>query len=338
MTGFVKWTSIDKFSDAIIFAQRGFIKEAFYRPKVKLHGTNAAVRVEPDGIFYQKRSQDITVNSDNFGFANWANQIGYDAWQIDPLYDYPDATYVICGEWAGNGINNGDAVTRLSSKKFFIFSIEIINGNERHIVAEPDEIKKLISVELATHEDVFILPWADEARKVVFFGSDETNSPQAFADYINEKVDAISVKDEYIFDLFGVEGFGEGYVCYPSLDGNYARIPRDLFGAMVFKAKTEAHSANKTKGAKVKVEVPASVYEFADTYVTDARCEQMITEHCEGEYSMKRTPDFMRAIIADIEKETVNEREASGIDMNSAKKVIGAKAVQWLKNKTEMVR
>ena len=38
LEGFKKWTSIEKFSDAIIHAQRHFIKFAWYRAKVKLHG------------------------------------------------------------------------------------------------------------------------------------------------------------------------------------------------------------------------------------------------------------------------------------------------------------
>lgn len=335
MTGFAKWTSIEKFSDAIVFAQRAMIKQALYRAKLKLHGTNAIVRVEPDGIFYQKRSQDITVNNDNFGFANWASKID---WNIDKIF-YGDATYYIVGEWAGNGINNGDAVTQLKDKKYFIFSIEIHmpNGKEKFVVADPEEIAMILGDDVVEHDDIIILPWVEEAKTVVFYGSDETNSPQAYADSINAMVDAISEKDQYIFDMFGIEGYGEGYVCYPSLDGNFTRIPRDLFGAMVFKAKTAAHSANKTKGAKVKVEVPASIYEFAETYVTDARCEQMITEHCNGEYTMKNTPVFLKALIADIEKETVNEREASGLAMSDANKVISAKAVMWLKNKTALV-
>lgn len=302
-----------------------------------VHNSNAGVRIEPDlTVAFQKRTSDVTVGHDNAGFAAWGAK--YDWSKIHRIYG-KENTYIIWGEWAGPGVANGDAVALIPNKTFFIFSIEIIypDGNIE-IRAEPDAIEEMIGGIGFEETDVTILPWAGEAKLVRFFGDLEGSiTPQEYADYINSKVERMEVRDDYIFEKYGVEKSGEGFVCYPVLDEPEFTIPRSVFGSMVFKAKTSAHSANKTKGVKVKVDVPANVIDFADTFVTEARCEQMIREHCDGEYSMKRTPDFLRALVADIEKESVNEREASGLEMKDAQKVISNKAVHWLKSKTELV-
>lgn len=333
---FKKWTSIEKFSDALILAQRQYVKSIFYRRKTKLHGTNASVRVEKDGtVFYQKRSSDITPEYDNFGFANWASKIDFN--KINKLYG--EGEYNIFGEWAGQGVASGDAVCFINKRTFFIFSIEVtLNNTEEDvfIVCDPEIINRIVKDVIEERDDIKIIPWEDDPIKVSVFGNQENSiTPNEYADYINKEIEKIEVRDGYIFKEFGVDKSGEGYVCYPSLNGFFQVIPRDVFGSYVFKAKTAAHSANKTKGAKVKLEVPSSVIDFADTYVNDSRCEQMIREHCNGEYSMKNTALFLRALISDIEKETVNEREAGNIDMKMANKYISTKAVNWLKHKTE---
>lgn len=334
--GFKKWTSIDKFSDAVKLAQKNLVTIVHYKDKVKLHGTNAGVRIETDGsVAFQKRTSDVVVGDDNAGFAAWATHTDWE--KINKIYG--DVTYIIWGEWAGEGIGHGDAVNMLKTKTFFIFSVEVFHSEtDVMIVGEPDTIKEIVST-INLGPNVEILPWDGDEYKVKVYGDSngDTVSPQEYANYINEKIERMEVRDDYIFGKFGIDKSGEGFVCYPSLDGNFVNIPRDVFGSYVFKAKTSAHVAGKVKGAKVKVEIPTSFIDFANTYATEPRFEQMIREHCNGEYSMKDTPTFLRAVIADIEKETVNEREEGGVDMKDVQKVISTKAVMWLKHKCTML-
>lgn len=344
-TNFKKWTSIEKFSDAVIQAQRQFVKSIWYRPKVKLHGTNAGVRVEPNGaVAFQKRTSDITPTHDNMGFADFGVRVDWSL--IARPYGGTDVTYIIWGEWAGPGTATGDAVCSIPEKTFFIFSVEVIvkskvegEPDTVYIVGEPKAIYDIVRPVVNAHPNkpIVVLPWADEPQLVRFFGEVEGSvSPNEYADYINGMVDRMEVRDDYIFEKYGVDRHGEGYVLYPNDSIDFSQIPRDVFGTFVFKAKTAAHSSGKTKGAKVKVDVPASFVDFADTFVTDSRCEQMIREHCEGVYSMQKTPDFLRALITDIEKESRNERDAGGVEMKDVQKLISSKAVNWLKKKTEM--
>ncbi|TPK78212.1 RNA ligase family protein [Mesorhizobium sp. B2-4-17] len=62
-----------------------------------MHGTNAAVRIDPDGtVTVQKRSSDIKPETDNFGFASWVEA------NKEVFAPFPaDETVIVYGEWAG---------------------------------------------------------------------------------------------------------------------------------------------------------------------------------------------------------------------------------------------
>ena len=72
------WTSIELFHNV----RRTFREitpegphTASYRAKVKLHGTNAAVQVTPEGVLEcQSRERIITPEDDNYGFAAFAQE------------------------------------------------------------------------------------------------------------------------------------------------------------------------------------------------------------------------------------------------------------------------
>lgn len=337
MTTFKKFTSIEKFSDAAIMAQRQMRPSIFYRTKVKLHGTNAGVKITPDGeVTFQKRTDNITPGSDNAGFAAWAST---KPWAEN--FKKIDRVANIWGEWAGPGVQKGDAISSIDRKRFFIFGIEVFNvdGNndtDSYMIACPDMIGEYIG-EMRNDTDVVILPWNDEPHKVKFFGDEDAVTSHEYAEYLNSLIEKMEVRDDFVYINYGVDMPGEGYVAYPFENENDKIIERSMFGSYVFKVKTEAHTSAKTKGAKVAVVIPASVIDFANDFVTEARMEQMVREHCDNEYSMKRIPDFLRALVADIEKESVNERENGNITMKDASKPINQKALAWFKSKVDLL-
>ena len=72
---FVKWTSIELLHNVRNnLAAVNQTPVITYRAKVKLHGTNAGVQITSDGqVGAQKRSQVITPQHDNAGFADWVS-------------------------------------------------------------------------------------------------------------------------------------------------------------------------------------------------------------------------------------------------------------------------
>lgn len=319
---FDKWTSIDKFSDTIHVVRKMGINKMVFNRKVKLHGSNAAIRVNKNGdIAYQKRTSDVTPEEDNYGFAAWASSI--DWWATDHQMDY-----IIYGEWAGCGINNKDAVTKLSDKYFFVFAVKYKQDEAWIMLTEPEHIARFIDP-VVNKSNIKILPIIDSIE--INF-NDQANLNN-FVDFINDEVTKIGELDTYIRDEFGIEGVGEGFVLSPKAEPNVDSVWS--YNTFTFKVKTEAHSVNKSSKVKSHVVILPSQYSFVDEFVTPNRCEQMYKEHCGDYYTMKNTPIFMKALIADIEKESVNERAANNIEMKDVSKLIGARGVAWLKRKTE---
>lgn len=81
----------------------------------KIDGTNAAIGVTEEGVFYtQSRKRLITPDDDNFGFSRWA-------------FDNSDALIEILGpglhfgEWWGSGIQRGYGLTK-GEKRFSLFN------------------------------------------------------------------------------------------------------------------------------------------------------------------------------------------------------------------------
>lgn len=97
---------------------------------VKVHGTNGGVVVWSDGeVTYQSRSRIVSLYQDNAGFYMWASSLGTDHWQglTANLLESCDAV-AIFGEWAGDNIQAGVAVSGMS-KRFIIFSVQKITKN-----------------------------------------------------------------------------------------------------------------------------------------------------------------------------------------------------------------
>jgi hypothetical protein len=150
----IPWTSIDQFHNV----RRTFRETspegphtATYRAKVKLHGTNAAVQVTPEGTLEcQSRERIITPEDDNYGFARWVDS-HRDAW----LQTIMPGT-VVFGEWAGPGVMKGVAVGKIPSKVFAVFAMLVPNGKGgRDLIVEPSEIAKI----LLPRTPCAVLPW-----------------------------------------------------------------------------------------------------------------------------------------------------------------------------------
>jgi hypothetical protein len=319
---FVKYTSIETLGHAWKQLHRRNISEVKYGSKIKLHGTNGGIRVNIDGtVQAQKRTSDVHVGSDNAGFAAWVETCKQEWFDALPKgLDEPEA--IIFGEWAGPGVQKSDAVTMIKEKHFFVFAVQL--GDD--MISEPEIIRQFVP----DLPNVIVLPWFHEP-KVISVG--DTAKVNEWVDLLNDDVEKIGERDPFIFEKFGVEGVGEGLVITPA-----NVTTREFYSVATFKAKSEAHRVkHSSKAVKTRIEVPASVGDFARDFVTDARCEQAVTEACEGEYERPRMGAFMKWIGNDIQKESVEELAGLGLEWKQVAGAVNKIAANWYLTKCDKI-
>tara|TARA_R110000851_G_scaffold30087_1_gene82257 strand:- start:7 stop:1059 length:1053 start_codon:yes stop_codon:yes gene_type:complete len=316
LMSFIKWPSIGKFSDVYHHAHRNQVNKVMVRGKIKLHGTNAAIRFEGDELVGQKRSSDVRIGDDNAGFAAWLNTVVING---PPIEGALDGT-IIYGEWAGPGTQDGNAVASIPSKKFFVFAA--YDDNDETFTVDPEQLKSLIvGAGLHLNEDIIVLPWYTKRQVVPML---EQEKAQEFIDGAMKIVDEIiAVQDPYIKEMFDVEGVGEGIVYYALDQG-------DDFRSWMFKVKTDAHTTNKSKVRNhVAPEKPEGMDEFVDMFFTDNRFKQMLDEQLGGVADRKQTGDFIRAVMVDVHKESVNEIELAEFEWGTVAKYAVTKTRVW---------
>lgn len=272
---------------------------------VKLHGTNAAIVFHPDGeITCQSRSQIITPDADNAGFAAWVEEhktILFDRFM--PLVG--EEPLIIFGEWCGKGINKGAAVCQLP-KMFVVFNAKFGTG-ENAVWFSPASVANLPRHPVINLRNIyefqhymitidFEKPAVRQSDLVVLTAAVEAQCPVAKA--------------------HGLDGIGEGIVwrcVYPDY------WQSDFW----FKVKGEKHSATKVKTlAPVDAEQAEKVSAFVDAVATESRLEQGIEWLREQgkEVSRASTGDYLRWVFNDVldeESDTMGEHGITEKDIGS---------------------
>ena len=282
-----------------------------FRAKIKLHGTNLGIRVESSGtVTVQTRTRDLDA-SDDFHQAHemLSGQLDAFAGAAGPL------ARIFYGEWAGPGIDKGDAVQQTGAKRFYIFAMGLGEAPHhqdpsitvsRWIVTDPAAIEAALPAGL-DRDLVRVLPWGGPSVDMDFA---EPLSIDAALAGINAMVERVAVCDPYIRDLFGIEHPGEGYVLVPVSDAT-GQLSGEEYSRSAFKAKTEKHRVKKQRKAATKREpLPETATAFVETFVTTARLEQAVREAAEGVHDPRRTGAVIAWIVADIEKEGGGEIDA----------------------------
>ncbi len=296
-----------------------------------MHGTNAGVQVRKDGsIVAQSRTTELTDGNDNAGFAKWVSS-NEDLWKKVQfcLCGNPDTCYkyekcfngtsdglVIFGEWSGPGIQKGVALSQIPKRVFAVFAARYIGDDLDVLIVEPEELQALVG-----HiPDTYVLPW-HTSFEVDLNASGEDLLP--VVEEINKCVHLIEVNDPWVESTFGVKGTGEGIVLYPS---SKEHLGLKNFNNLVFKAKGEKHKNIKTAApAQLNAEAAASIDQFVDMVLTEARLEQ----GAGGVYEMKSVAKFLAWVSADVQKETQDELEASGLTWDQVSKAVTNKARAW---------
>ena len=335
---FIKWTSIELLHNVkrdLDAANKAF--QITYRAKIKLHGTNAGVQITTEGeVAAQKRTQIITPDNDNAGFAAWvANNIGY----FEQLKS--DTNITVFGEWCGSSIQKGVALSQIGRKIFAVFAIQYGGVGEiaklaRSLAPVGDagslaklEIRpEIIRAILPEHKDIFVLPYYGEPIKLNFGDLEQL---QTAAATINKMVKEVEKVDPWVRDNFGIEGTGEGLVMYPEVRDV---VERENYTRLIFKAKGEKHQVVKTKQAvQIEPETARNIQEFVDLFVTEARLQQALTEACDNKVDLKLTGQFLKWISIDIHKESEAELAAADLTWKQVNKYVIGAARKWYTNK-----
>lgn len=314
-----------------------------YRAKVKLHGTNAAVQVNQDGtVVAQSRTNIITPESDNAGFARWVMS-NKDAWvgRLGTATDFPG--FIIYGEWCGPGIQKGVAISEIPKKVFAVFAARPLDEDgtpqDDILWVEPHLLKRMV----AGIPDTYVLPWYERMSEQLFDSVADDPHPILLqaklkidwrqsdeeltrsTSVINKWVEEVEANDPWVKETFNVDGTGEGLVFYPVSE---AHLGWESFQNLTFKAKGEKHKNIKTAApAQVNPEVAASIDAFVELVLTPARLEQGATSV--GGFDMKLTGKFVNWCVGDVQKETQDELEASGLDWKQVEKPLTNKARSW---------
>lgn len=287
-----------------------------YHAKVKMHGSNCAVQIHEHGIHCQSRTGMLDPLADYKGFAKWAHAYA------DQFRGLPSG-FTVFGEWCGPGVEAGMAVSALPGKLFAVFAIQVGVGDAAVLITNPVEIESYLRpLKIA---GMYVLPWVAGVDFWLDFA--DAASLQSAADLLNQVVASVEQEDPFIKDTFGVSGLGEGVVLYPVSE---KKSSPEALANLMFKAKGEKHRTAGTKEAvQISAEVVSSVAEFVALMVTEARLEQGLSVVCGGVKDAKMTGKFLAWVSADVEKESVAELEAAGLNWTQVQKAVQTKAREW---------
>jgi hypothetical protein len=324
---FVNFPDIEGFHNIVKFTKaypEHATRPIAYRGKIKIHGSNAGIRLVGGEVGAQSRTQIVTPESDNAGFARWVKSCE-SYWKS--LSIGLDCT--VYGEWCGPGIMKGTAINQIPKKAFVVFAIDLkikVDGEEETVfMSDPVAIEKLLG---DRPDDVYVLPWYGDAFTVDF--KNEANLRKT-ADMLNAVVEEIEPCDPWVKKVFGIEGTAEGIVYYPDT------VSRDIVRNFMFKAKGDKHRVVKVKEAvQIDPEIAASVDGFVTMFVTEARLEQGLAA-IGGSLEMKNVGAFLKWMNQDVLKESSAELEASNLTWEQVQKHVTVATRNWFIQKNKEI-
>jgi len=275
-----------------------------FRWSEKHQGTNASVAFPPEGGFYcQSRTQIITPENDNAGFARWVED-------NKTLFQKMDKSgVVVYGEWCGKGIQKGVAISQVP-RQFVVFAVRILGGewmNRAGIALTIGDSLRCIYDYPTWELDIDFSKPEDAQNKLV---------------KLTQAVEA----ECPVGKAFGVSGIGEGIGWWPNHDEKF-----NTHG-LAFKVKGEKLSETKVKTlAAVDVEKLASITELVENILTEHRLEKRLEALKEqgGDLDIKNPGAFLKLVGQDVHKEEADTIAASGLKDSEVMGVVQKKAKQW---------
>lgn len=237
---------------------------------IKLHGTNAGVCFNKKvGLFCQSRNNIITITQDNQGFAFFVEKNKDKFMEFFSLlqnkYDIDLDTFTlsIYGEWCGENIQKGVALTKLP-KCFCIFDCKVSNHFDPSFKSYWLDISfKQSDQTTISFPEAKIYNIYDFQTFQLEVEVDKYGDAQQYLTQVTESVEKCCPFAKQL----GVEGIGEGVVwryCY----GNNRTI---------FKTKGEEHKVTKEKVLiPVDAEKVENIQDFVEKTCTQNRFDQAL--------------------------------------------------------------
>ena len=285
---------------------------------VKLHGTNAGIgHCRSTGeTWFQSRSNLVEVGKDNAGFA--AHFYGKDLSALFASVSQDWDTFIIFGEWCGQGIQKNVGISKLP-KMFVVFD-----------VCRPSQVEGEPALWADRHEVSFVAMENANVFNIYHFPCESISIDFEKPEIAQNELIRLTTKvaDECpVAKELGESGIGEGIVwrCVTPgwADPGYR-----------FKVKDERHATGSGKVkvlAEVDVRAVASYREFAAAVVTDMRCYQAIAELRAAGMKTDRSclGAFLKWVGGDVVKEEKDVAVASGIDLEKSMKEVSKSARDW---------
>jgi hypothetical protein len=290
-----------------------------YSGTVKLHGTNfaAGLNLDLDGfLWFQSRGHIITPESDNNGAARHFSIPENKAALVLLLKgagEGEDVT-VVYGEWCGQGIQKGVAITALP-KRLVVFDILVGNALQGLRWLSPDVVAKFKDHSAQIY-NIY------EYR--TFFADIDFNHPETAQNTLAEITSQVE-RECPVGAAHGVSGVGEGVVWKP-VD------PAWCDSKLWFKVKGAKHSVTKVKTlVPIDIEKVNTINEFVASTVTEARCQQSLCRLREAGKPMERASmgEFIRWIYNDIVKEESDTANGNNLDLDKLGGPISKAAREW---------
>lgn len=282
-----------------------------YIGTIKVHGTNGSlIMFEDQTIYCQSKERLLSFGYDNANF--WAYMQGVDKEalfnKVKNIYtasgkqiEYP---IIIAGEWAGQGIQKGVAVSEVP-KFFMVFGVKVGEA------WQPMKEYKDISDHSKRIFNALDFPY--------FEVNIDFNEPENVQNFLVETTMQVEKQCPVGLQL-GSDGIGEGCVWKP-LSGELSEN-----SGFWLKVKGEKHSVSKVKKlVTVNTEKLESIKEFVDYAVTDNRVEQAAQEIG---LDIKLVGQIIRWVNVDIIKEETDTMLENNLDMKTCGKYIADRVKQ----------
>lgn len=314
-------------NDEPIYDRNAKMPTVRFSGTVKLHGTNASCCYDGENLWAQSKGNIITPEKDNAGFAFFVE--GHREYFLKIMKELMFADknteiekLCIYGEWAGKGIQKGVAISEIE-KTFFMFGIKFKVAGEDdfrwverpsvalNAISDKNHIRSMFEFETFSIDIDFEHPELAKGELVKFTDEVEKMCPVGKA--------------------LGVEGIGEGIV--------YTGFFKDQ--RFVFKVKGDKHSKSKVKTlAPVDIEREQLKVDFVNEHACKGwRLEQMYAETFDtingGKGDVKRTGDFLRAVIKDVMKEELDIMTELGLEPKEINSKISKVARDWFMDKLD---
>lgn len=327
-----KFSSIESYRHLIANVRRANVSIGLplttetFEGTVKLHGTNAGVRVTGDNVQPQSRERLISIGSDNAGFAQFVAGREADvrgmAMSIAGFINLPsDIDLTIFGEWCGGNIQSKVGLNQ-TDKHFVVFGVYdhvqekyLSRDWMRWFVLNNESYTKAMNA-----LGIYFIYQIPTYSITIDFAAPERSIEEL------ERL-TLTVEEKCPWAAFrGAEGIGEGIVWVLARDHTDTRY--------WFKTKGVKHQGKDKSQVKTLSADPVKVgeiRELVEAILPEWRLEQGATYLRENGFNLdqRATGQFLQWINKDILKEETDQIAANKFEWKELSPYINQKARDW---------